>query len=222
MTTLPPNVISNIAQRRLQAGQQKQTSLQDYGNSYNTNIANLDQYSKDMTQRINDQMGAQGLFNSGIRMNELGKMQQSVGQKHGYFDQLYAQQKSGVESQYQNALAGINDYETQMYQQQTQQDLAYQQQVAQQAFQQQQLKQQQDQWAQEQWNAAMARNQQQQAPPPPQQQGPSQEDLMRFFAEVQRQQAIQQWLAAIAAQNPTKDEYAGSGNALGYAGARFK
>ena len=223
MTTLPPEVLSNIAQKRLTAGQQRTTGLQNLANQYNQNVGNLGQYQNDMQQRINDQLGSQGLFNSGIRMNELGKMQQSVAQKRGFLDTNYAQGKAGIESSYQNALQGISDYQTGALQDQARSDLAYQQQQAALQFQQQQAAQQQKNWEVEQWNAAVARNQAQQAAAaPPPQQGPSADDLARFYAEVQRQQneAIMRWMAAVQSQNRT--EFAGAGNPLGYAGARFK
>lgn len=215
MTTLPPEVLSNIAQRRLGAGTQRQTGLQNLATQYNQNIGNLDQYQQDMAQKINNQMSSQGLLNSSIRMDEQGKMQQSVGQKRSWLDTQYAQGKSGIESQYQNALQAISDYQTGAMQDQARSDLAYQQQQAQLQFQQQQAAQQQRNWEVEQWNAAAARNQATQAPAPVNQ-GPSADDLARFYAEVQRQQnaAIMQWYAALAAQNPTRTQYAGSGNAI--------
>lgn len=230
MTTLAPNVVADIAQRRLTAGNQRTTGLQGLANTYNQNISNLGQYQTDMQQKINDQMGSQGLFNSGIRMNELGKMQQSVGQKRGFLDTQYAQGKTGLENSYQNAMNDINSYQTGQYQQQAQSDLAYQQQQAALQFQQQQAAQAQHNWEVEQWNAAAARNQAAQQAAPPAQQGPSQADIDAWNRQVWinavNQQNLVRWLQAVQAQNATRDEFAGSGNAISGngvgGGARFK
>lgn len=227
MVTLSPDVISNLAQKRLTAQNQRQTGLQNFANQYNTNVSSLGDYQKDMGSRINNQMASQGLFDSTIRMDEQGKMQKTVGQKRGYLDQLYAQQKTGVESGYQNALQGISDYQTQAMQDQTRQDLAQQQSQAQMDFQNRQAAQAQANWQAEQMRAGQlsAGGGAGGVAAPV---GPSQGDIQAWMAAVaaneerERNAAIMRWYAALAAQNPSRDEYAGFGNAIGNPGARFK
>lgn len=223
MPTLAPEIMANIAQRRLGAGQQRTQGLQQYGNQYNQNIQNLDDYKKDMEMRINNQMGSQGLANSTIRMDEQGKMQKTVGQKRGYLDTLYAQQKSGIESGYQSALQAISDYQTQAMQEQGRQDLGQQQDAAQRAFQNQQAAQ-----AQANWQADYNLRAGQGQPAPAQAAGPagpSQSDIAILMAELQRQADVQKWNEAVwynevQRQNAAKP-YQGYGNIIGNAGARF-
>lgn len=221
MPTLDPNIVASLAQRRLLAGNQRTQGLQTLGNQYNQNISNLQDYQKDMQQRINDQMGAQGLFNSGIRMNELGKMEKSVGQKRSYFDTQYAQGKSGLEAGYQNAMQAIADEEARQMQEQGRQDLAQQQQAAAQAFQNQQAAQQQANWQADYNLRAQQAAQANQAAA-----GPSQNDLAVWLAELQRQDDVRRWNEAVWANEIARQNqeriYAGVGNQLGYAGSRMR
>jgi len=210
MPTLPPEVLANIAGKRLGIQQQHDTGLQQLGNQYNTNLYNLGEYEKDAGKRINDQYASQGIFNSGIRVNEQGRMSKNVGERRGVLGQQYAQGQSGIENQYSNALQALEDYRTQAMQEQTRQDLTQQQINAQNAAT---------------WQAAQAgmggAGGGGGAPAPT---GPTEEENLAIWnAEIQRQnENIWRWYAALAAQNPTKDEYAGYGNAIGNPGARFK
>ena len=210
MPTLPPEVLANIAGKRLGIQQQHDTGVQQLGNQYNTSLYNLGEYEKDAGRRINDQYAAQGIFNSGIRVNEQGRMQKNVGERRGFLGQDYASKQSGIENQYSNALQALEDYRTQAMQEQTRQDLTQQQINAQNAAT---------------WQAAqgaMGGGGGGGAPAAPT--GPTEEENLAIWnAEIQRQnENIWRWYAALAAQNPTKDEYAGYGNAIGNPGARFK
>jgi hypothetical protein len=209
MTTLPPEVLANIAGKRLGIQQQHDTGLQQLGNQYNTNLYNLGEYEKDAGRRINDQYAAQGIFNSGIRVNEQGRMSKNVGERRGTLGQQYAMGQSGIENQYQNALQALEDYRTQATQEQTRQDLTQQQINAQNAAT---------------WQAAQASMGGAGGGAAPAPAGPTEEENLAIWnAEIQRQnENIWRWYAALAAQNPTKDEYAGYGNAIGNPGARFK
>jgi len=183
MATLPPDVIANIAAKRLGIQSQHDTALQQAAQGYNTNLYNLDQYSKDAGRKINDQYASQGLFSSGIRVNEQGRLQQNVGERKGFLGQQYAGQQSGIESQYQNALSDLQQYQSQAMGEATRQELAQQQNAAQNALQQQQIN------AQNAATMQAAAAQQQSA-------GPTQDQLANFYAEAKRQQdAIDLWNA---------------------------
>jgi hypothetical protein len=222
---LPPEVVANVAARRLGFGQQRDTALQSLSQGYNENIANLNKFADTSNQQIMDQMGAQGLANSGIRVDQQGKLQQNVAQRRGFLEQGYGTGQSNIQNQYDSNLAGLQDYQNQqanMYQQQT---LAKQQQDAQMALQQQQADSQRNALAQQQWYAAAAANQQNQgfggggAPAAP---GPDQAALDAWYkqAAINQWYAVAKWNEAMASNN--RQQFAGAGNPLGYAGATFQ
>jgi hypothetical protein len=226
---LPPDVVAQAAARRLGFGQQRDTSLQSAANQYNENIANLNKFSDTSNQQIMDQMGAQGLANSGIRVDQQGKLQQNVAQRRGFLEQGYGTQQQGIQNQYASQMTGVDDWLSQMANQYTQQNLSKQQQDAQIALQQQQADLQRQQLAQQQWNAALAQNQSAGggggggAPAPAA--GPSQSDIdywnaVQYLNAVKQWNAVVAWNAAMASNNRT--EFAGAGNPLGMPGARFK
>lgn len=123
MPNLPPEILANIAGRRLNINQQKDTGLQQLGQQYNTNLTNLDEYSSEGTRRINDQYAAQGIADSGIRVDEQGRLQKNVGQRRGMLGQQYAQGQSGIQSQYENAIQALNEYQNEQMLGQTRTDL---------------------------------------------------------------------------------------------------
>ena len=198
MATLPPEVVANIAAKRLGIDQQKQRGIQDLGNQYNTNLSNLTDYDKDAQQRINDQFGAQGIADSGIRVNEQGRLQKNVGQKRSMLGQQYAQGQSGIQTQWENAIQALNDYQTEQMTGQTRQDLATQ------------LQQQQIAATNAQTQAAMSASQGGGGGGGGQAAGPSIEALNAWYAEAARQEqaAIDLWNATIA-QNQSLKTYRG-------------
>jgi hypothetical protein len=223
---LPPEVVANVAARRLGFGQQRDTALQSLSQGYNENIANLNKFADTSNTQIMDQMASQGLANSGIRVDQQGKLQQNVAQRRGFLEQGYGTGQANVQNQYESNLAGLQDYQNQMANQYTQQNLAKQQQDAQIAMQQQQADLQRQQLAQQQWYAAASANQQNQgfggggAPAPAA--GPDQASLDAWY----KQAALNQWYAVAAwnaaMQSPNRQQFAGAGNPLGYAGATFQ
>jgi hypothetical protein len=219
MATLPPEVLANIASKRLGIQQQHDTSLQQAQQGYNQNLYNLNQYSTDAGKKINDQYAAQGIFNSGIRVNEQGRLQQNVGERKGFLGTQYGQQTSGIENQYTNALSALQDYQTQAMGDATRQELAQQQSAAQLALQQRQID------AQNAATMTAAAGQQQPAQAPAAPQGASQSDV-DYWNAVQYLNAVKQWNAVMAwnaaMQSNNRTEFAGSGNPLGMTGARFK
>jgi len=221
MATLPPEVIANLASKKLGIQQQHDTGLQQLGSQYNTNLFNLGEYQKDTARRINDQYASQGIFNSGIRVNEQGRLEKNVGERRGFLGQQYSQGQSGIENQYTNALQGLEDYRTQAMQEATRQELAQQQSAAQIAATQQAADRQS---AEQRWYAAMAQNQGGGGGGAPAA-GPDQSALdlwnaTQYWNAVQLLNATQLWNQAMQSQNRT--EFAGSGNPLGLPGARFK
>lgn len=215
MTTLPPEIMANIAGRRLNINQAHDTGLQQLGNQYNTGLQQLDQYSTDSTRRVNDQYAAQGLFNSGIRVDEQGRLQRNVGEKRTNLGQDFATKKTGIESQYQNALQGLTEYQNEQMLGQARSDL------------QTQLQQQQFAASQKQasdiaaWNAALAGNAGATAAPAAPA-GPDPAALKAWYdqAAINQWYAVAKWNEAIASQN--RQQFAGAGNPLGYAGATFQ
>jgi hypothetical protein len=221
MATLPPEVLASIASKRLGIQSQHDTALQQAAQGYNTNLYNLDQYAKDTGKRINDQYASQGLFSSGIRVNEQGRLQQNVGERKGFLGQQYAGQQSGIEGQYQNALSDLQQYQATAMQDATRQELAQQQNQAQMALQQRQI----DAQNAATMQAAAAQQQQQAPAAAPAAQGPDQASIdywnaVQYLNAVKLWNATQLWNQAMQSQNRT--EFAGSGNPLGMAGARFK
>jgi hypothetical protein len=132
-SALPPEVLATIAQRRLGIQSQHDTALQQAGSQYNQNLSNLTDYSNDTAKRINDQFAGQGMFNSSVRVDEQGRLQKNIGQRQGYLGTQYGQQQSGIESQYQNALNALSDYQNQAQTEATRNDLQQQQIAAQNA-----------------------------------------------------------------------------------------
>jgi hypothetical protein len=221
MPTLPPEVLANISGKRLGIQQQRDTALQQLGNQYNTSLFNLGEYQKDAARRVNDQYAAQGIFNSGIRVNEQGRLEKNVGERRGFLGQQYAQGQTGIENQYTNALQGLEDYRTQAMQEATRQELAQQQSAAQIAATQQAADRQS---AEQRWYAAMAQNQggggAPAAPAGPDQAALDLWNATQYWNAVQLLNATQLWNQAM--QSPNRTEFAGSGNPLGMQGARFK
>src|SRR5580765_1036437 len=111
MADLPPEVVANVAARRLGFGQQRDTQLQGLAQQYNENIANLNKFADTSNQQIMDQMGSQGLANSGIRVDQQGKLQQNVAQRRGFLEQGYGTGQANVQNQYQSNMAGLQDYQ---------------------------------------------------------------------------------------------------------------
>ena len=199
MATLPPEILANIAGRRLNITSQRDKGLQDLSNQYNQNLSNLDEYSSDATRRINDQYASQGIANSGIRVDEQGRMQKNVGQKRSQFALGYGQGQSGIQSQYENALQALNEYQNEQMLGQTRTDLNTQ-------LQQQQIAAQ---------NAANAQAASMGGGGGGAPAGPSQADIDLW-------NATQLWNATIAWNDAIERNYRGAGNALGYQGATFR
>ena len=198
MATLPPEILANIAGRRLNITSQRDKGLQDLSNQYNQNLSNLDEYSSDATRRINDQYASQGIANSGIRVDEQGRMQKNVGQKRSQFALGYGQGQSGIQSQYENALQALNEYQNEQMLGQTRTDLNTQ------------LQQQQIAATNAQTQAAMSASQGGGGGGGGQAAGPSIEALNAWYAEAARQEqaAIDLWNATIA-QNQSLKTYRG-------------
>lgn len=197
---LPPEVVANLAAKRLGLGQQRDTALRSLGDQYNENVANLNKFSQEGGQRINDQMGAQGLYSSGIRVDQQGKLQQNVAQRRGFLESGYGSGQAGIQNQYTQGMAGIQGEEYGLSNQFQQQELAKQQQDAQMQFQQQQADAQRNALAVQQWNAALAQNQQTaQQNAAAMQQAAAQQDAERAAAEAQ-------WYAV--ASDPFREFYA--------------
>jgi hypothetical protein len=123
---LPPEVVAQAAARRLGLGQQRDTSLQRLGDTYNESTTNLNKFADEGNRRISDDMAARGLFQSGMRVDQQGKLQQNVAQRRGLLSSNYGTSQRDVENQYQTGLQGILDWQNQMAGQQQQTSLQQQ------------------------------------------------------------------------------------------------
>jgi hypothetical protein len=208
MATLAPEVLANIAARRLNIQNQRDTALQRLGQNYGESNYNLDQFAKDSGRRIDDQMASQGIFNSGMRVDQQGRLQTNVGEKRGFLAGQYANSQRDVQNQYDAGQQNLNDYQNQAMGQATQSELQQrmidaQNQAAMQAAQAAEKQANDQRWyqamsqnenaARDRWFAAMSNQ-----PVAPQvDPGPSIEDIMRWVAAMsQPEQPLQTYRGA--------------------------
>lgn len=126
-TSLPPDILAQIAARRLGFNQAADIGRQKENQGFSDNLFNIGQFKDDTQKKINNNYAASGLFNSGLRVDEQGRLVKNVDQQIGSLNAQHANNLAGIDNSLTQQLQDLDTWQSQQANaytaQQTQQSL---------------------------------------------------------------------------------------------------
>lgn len=137
MSDLPPNILADIARRRLNLQTGADTNKRRLEETYGLNKEDIGRSAETGRTNINNNMGARGLFNSGIRIDEQGRLSKNVAQRYSDLETAKSRGLEDINTGLTTGLGDLDSYQqeqSRVYGQQLlQEQLSQQQAAAQQA-----------------------------------------------------------------------------------------
>lgn len=112
-TSLPPELLAQLASKRLGFSTAADSATQQANQGYADQLHNLDVFGADQSRSIDDNFASSGLFNSGIRVDSQGRLQRNLGDRRGQLGTQNAGDLSNIQNMLNQQLQGVEDQQAQ-------------------------------------------------------------------------------------------------------------
>lgn len=111
--TLPPDILAQLAAKKLGFNTAADTSRGQADQSYSDQLSQLDQMNTDQMRNIDDSFADRGTFNSGIRVDSQGRLARNVGERQSQFGVEHSNNLANIQGMLDQQLQGVNDLQSQ-------------------------------------------------------------------------------------------------------------
>jgi hypothetical protein len=111
--TLPPDILASLAAKRLGFQTSADTAKQQAQQAYNDQLYELGNWNNDQVRNINDYFGSSNLFNSGIRVNEQGRLAKNYGDRQSQLGRMESDSLANIQNQLAQQLQGVDEQQAQ-------------------------------------------------------------------------------------------------------------